>query len=218
MTDLRPNWDAVLREGALGAEQRALCLALGLVAAGRQNLLEGLFRSALGLGVTPESLREGVLMAHLFAGFPRAIESFHALRRACSDREPGDDREPGQAGDPRATRGRHLFQRIYGERTEPVLDLLGSFSPTFLEAVLEDAYGRILARPHLRGVVRELMAVCALTAGRLPRQLESHLEGARRLGADAGALREVMSLAAHCCDPEAHEEGAARLEQVLANN
>ncbi len=207
---------ALLAEaGCLGATQRALCLALALGAAGRCAQLEDLYRCALARGVALSDLREGALMVHLFAGFPVAIETFHALDRAAGRLPPSDPRADVPDGE-RAAQGRRLFDRIYQGSAESVLEILRSFAPTFERAVLEDAYGRILARPGLDARQRELMAVCALTATGLPRQLRSHLRGALSCGATAEEAREAIELARAVAPGPQADAAQAELRALLA--
>ncbi len=102
----------------------------------------------------------------------------HALRRT-ADRDNGE----------------RLFRQIYGDATDPVLQRLAAHAPTFREAVLEDAYGRILSRPGLAAADREWFAVAALTALDCPQQLKSHVRGALRLGvppSDLAALPHLL--------------------------
>ena len=69
---------------------------------------------------------------------------------------------------------------------------MGAFHPDLASWILEDGYGRVLARPGLPAGERELLAVAALAALGLDRQLESHVRGARRLGAAPSRIRAVL--------------------------
>ena len=60
---------------------------------------------------------------------------------------------------------------------------LRTFHPAYDQWILEDAYGRVLSRPGLTGLTRELCAVAALTVTGAPSQLRSHIMGAFHLGA-----------------------------------
>ncbi|MBI4879237.1 MAG: carboxymuconolactone decarboxylase family protein [Planctomycetes bacterium] len=217
--DSTPPQDDALAQlaeaGCLDATQRALCLALALGAAGRFAQLEDLCRSALARGVALSCLREAALMVHLFAGFPAAIETFHALERAAGRLPPPD---PGAdvPEEERGERGRELFARIYQGSADSVLEVLRSFAPAFAHAVLEDAYGRILARPGLDARQRELMAVCALTASGLPRQLRSHLRGALSCGATPDDVHEAIALARAVAPARRAAAAEAELRALLA--
>ena len=61
--------------------------------------------------------------------------------------------------------------------------------------VLEAAYGRVLARPGLDALTRELLAVTALLALDQVPQLVAHARGALHFGADREAVAEAMRCA-----------------------
>jgi 4-carboxymuconolactone decarboxylase len=150
--------------------------------------------------VSAERLLEAALMTHLFAGFPRAIEAFAVVEDAVLRAGVAWPTETGptDAANAAARRdaGTAAFVLIYGTHADRVRARLAQYSPTFEQAVLEDAYGRILARPGLETRTRELMSVCVLAALDLPRQLHSHLKGALASGATVDDIEEMVNLAA----------------------
>lgn len=177
-----------------------LAAALAAAATGRHEAQAATLTTCLSLGVSAELLVEGALMTHLFSGFPRAIEAFaiveDTVRRAGGvwpiASTPAGDATPTARRDA----GAAVFTLIYGAQADRVRARLAQFSPAFEHAVLEDAYGRILARPGLDTRTRELMSVCVLTALDLPRQLHSHLKGALAAGAKVDDIEEMVNLAA----------------------
>jgi alkylhydroperoxidase/carboxymuconolactone decarboxylase family protein YurZ len=62
----------------------------------------------------------------------------------------------------------------------------------FARAVLEQAYGRVLARDGLSAARREVLACAALTALGQDRQLASHARGAVRCGATPQEVEAVL--------------------------
>jgi len=142
------------------------------------------------------------------AGTFESAES--AISTPAADR-PGRPVAPVAPG---AQDGRAAFERIYRDQADDVRRRLRSFSPEFERAVIEDAYGRILSRPGLDARLGELMAVCALTALALPRQLKSHLLGARHCGATRDELLEVITLAGAVSDRRAVLEALSLLEEA----
>jgi alkylhydroperoxidase/carboxymuconolactone decarboxylase family protein YurZ len=210
---------------------------------GRVRVLQTHYEEAHRAGGTDKQLLEIALMAHLFGGFPRAIQGFRALQLATrtarpldgpgsshgrpieappvtgkaetrshpgrkSAREsPGDDTPSSEtvndrsSSEPTGTHrspfriaGERLFRKVYGDSAEAVLERLGSPSETFRDAVIEDAYGRILSRPELDASDREWFAVAALVALDCPQQLKSHVLGAMRLGVTRDDLGSLLRL------------------------
>jgi 4-carboxymuconolactone decarboxylase len=173
-----------------------LGLVLALVSIGRFNLLHFLLKSMLEKKLQPGAIREILLQSHLFAGFPRAINGLTLFAELVDELriDIATADESPEAGD-RRSRGRALFSRVYGNNAEAVLESLHSLHPDYDKWILEDAYGRVLARPHLAGKTRELCAVAALTACGVRKQLCSHILGAVNLGASpeevASSIRSV---------------------------
>lgn len=85
-----------------------------------------------------------------------------------------------------------LCKRIYGPTYPALMRRMSAFHPDLAAWILEDGYGRVLSRPGLPAKTRELLAVAALAALGLGRQLDSHLRGAKRLGASEAELRAML--------------------------
>ncbi len=143
-------------------------------------------RAALRAGATPARLDETLLQLVPFAGYARAINAFAAFQEILPH-VPRASRERGG----RRRRGEALCRRIYGPVYEKMIARMGAFHPDLAAWILEDGYGKVLSRPILSIRERELIVVAVLSALRLPLQLESHVRGARRVGATE---REVAAM------------------------
>jgi 4-carboxymuconolactone decarboxylase len=165
--------------------------ALGALAAagatGARDLVARSVALARSLGAEPHVLREVLLMLVPYAGFPRALAALHAARLA-----PATDDAEAAAGQ-RDALGRLAFEGVYGETAERVLAGLHALDPRLPAWTLEHAYGRVLARPGLPLLERELLAVSLLTGlGGLDDPLLGHMRGARRLGASAADVAAMV--------------------------
>jgi alkylhydroperoxidase/carboxymuconolactone decarboxylase family protein YurZ len=111
-----------------------------------------------------------------------------AAARSASERD--GDRDLWRA------RGERLCRRVYGPAYPRLRTRLRELSPALDEWAVVEGYGRTLSRPGLDAAARELCAVAALAALGVVRQLEAHVEGARRLGVDealvVGTAREAI--------------------------
>jgi alkylhydroperoxidase/carboxymuconolactone decarboxylase family protein YurZ len=93
-------------------------------------------------------------------------------------------------------------------------ELLG-LHPELPGAVLEDAYGRVLARRGLPPLERELLAVAMLAGLRASRQAAAHAIGARRLGASRAEVLAAVAFATPCIGPAAIEDLTRALDRRL---
>ena len=142
------------------------------------------------LGQRRSDLEETLLMCVLFCGFPRAITAWGHLAAAWPT-------EPSPAGgalpaEQQHAAGRALFSEIYGRNDAQVREMLRSHHQELHDFVLDAAYGRILTRPGLCALSRELVAVGILATEDQPRQFAGHARGARNLGATTAQLEEVL--------------------------
>jgi 4-carboxymuconolactone decarboxylase len=167
--------------------RQLLCGVAAAAATGRLEALGRRVAEAAREGVPAADLYEAALQVLLFAGYPRALNALEVLRATLGEGggEPPSEAEPP---DP-ARRGEEVFHRVYGDDADRVLERLRALHPDFARSVLRDAYGRVLGRPFLPLVERELMAVAMLAALDLPAQLRAHERGALRAGAAPEEVR-----------------------------
>lgn len=170
-----------------------LCLASAFAAIGPADWER--FRAAVlrarELGAGRAEVEEAVLQATLFFGFPRTVTAFETLQE-CWPAPQAPQRGALPAAD-HAGAGRALFDAIYDRNAPMVHSLLASFHPDFHDFVIESAYGRVLARPGLEPMVRELLAVAGLAALQQAPQLVAHARGALRFGATLDQVRDCLA-------------------------
>lgn len=129
-------------------------------------------------------------MLHVFAGFPRTIETFDHLSAEGGVGTPDPDE---LAEDPeRSALGPERFGVIYAAHTGAVQAHLVAHHPTLFDWVSGHVYGRVFGRQGLELVERELLAVAALASLGQERQLASHARGAIRCGAEPEQVKTVL--------------------------
>ena len=166
-------------------------------------------RRAAGPGEPDRSWRETLLQVHVFAGFPRAVEAYGVLTAAGGLGELAPDEVLGEAE--QHERGRELFERVYAADAARIRATLEAAHPDFARWIEGHAYGRILSRPGLAPVSRELLAVSALAALGQDRQLASHVRGSLRCGATRADSEAVLDSGADLIEPERLERARAVL-------
>ena len=137
-----------------------------------------------------DQLAEGLLQGVLFYGFPRSITAFEILRNEWPGPPPDAARTRTPAQE--VSDGRALFAAIYATNTAAVERMLADAHGELRDFVLEVAYGRILSRPQLPAVARELIAIGVLAALEQTPQMVGHGRGAIRLGAARTEVREAL--------------------------
>jgi len=159
-------------------------------ARGKGPALRRGIRAAVRAGVTLERLDEALLQLIPFTGYARAINAFAVLQELA----PHVPRPAGGRGPARRRRGEALCRRIYGPVYGKMIARMRGFHPDLADWILEDGYGKVLSRPILSIVERELLVVAVLGTLEVPAQLESHRRGAERVGAAPGQIRAMLRL------------------------
>jgi 4-carboxymuconolactone decarboxylase len=154
----------------------------------------------------------------LFDGYPCALEGLILLRSMKPAELPAAEKVElytYESVTDWRQRGEELCQRIYGSNYEKLLQNVASLSPNLREWMLYEGYGRVLARAALPIDLRELGIIAILTVKGLPRQLHSHLRGARRIGASRTELEQAIHLCAEYTAPTKIELALDILSQIL---
>ena len=140
--------------------------------------------------ISPEWVEELLLQTYLFAGFPRALNAMREWRRlephAAS---PGTERD-----DPAERRhdGEATCAVVYGNSYDRLRHNIRQLHPRLDDWMIEEGYGKVLSRPGLDLVRRELCIVAACAAAGQDRQLHSHLHGARNAGASIATIDATL--------------------------
>lgn len=192
-----------------------LCrVAAALVTEDEERLRDQLHR-ALDAGVSVIALREVVLTAYLFDGYPAALEGFRVLAGIVGPpyRTPADTTYTTDSIARWRSRGEQLCRTVYGPQFKKLTGYVAEIAPELADAMIVEGYGKVLARDGLDPRLRELAVVAILAAKNRPRQLLSHCLGALRLGATEGELREALDAA----DEYAPADNIARSEPILTD-
>jgi 4-carboxymuconolactone decarboxylase len=172
-------------------------------------------QNALSKAFSPAELVELILQSILFDGYPCALEGLILLKSILPEKFPTS--ELIEIYSPHNVqlwkdRGEDLCRQIYGKNYQPLVDNVTSLSPTLKEWMLREGYGRVLARPTLPIDLREMGIIAILTVKNLPRQLQSHLIGAIRVGVPRSELETVIEL----CYPYSSPDCTSTAQKILA--
>jgi 4-carboxymuconolactone decarboxylase len=168
---------------ALDDATRRLVRLAGVIGAGTEQQMRTALHDAVTLPLI--WVEEVILQSYLFAGFPRTLNAAREWRRVSGSTAPvldTDATEPGNAAAWRA-RGEETCAAVYGEMYPKLRVNINKLHPALDAWMVTDGYGKVLSRPGLDLVRRELciVAICALA--HQDRQLHSHFHGALNVGA-----------------------------------
>ncbi len=144
-------------------------------------------------GVNRAMLYEVVLQSYLFLGFPRMLIAAESLDKVL----PGKNTNPRtvMTGDRESNdwyeSGMKLYQRIYDRSSASLRDKVEAIAPEIFRWMIIEGYGKVLSRPGLDIVDREVSIIGFLMMENRDQQLHSHVRGAENVGASPELLRYV---------------------------
>lgn len=203
-------------EPALDEATAALVRLAGLVAAGDERQVREALADARRQ-VPHTWVEEVLLQSYLFAGFPRALNAVREWRRVSGAPAPAEDpdREHDRVEEWRQ-RGEATCGIVYGSQYALLRANIRALHPALDAWMIVDGYGKVLSRPGLDLVRRELCIVAACALSRQERQLRSHLRGALNAGASANQVAACLTTVRDLLDGETARRMRALLERVLA--
>ena len=142
-----------------------------------------------------DAVEEAILQAYLFVGFPAALTAARIWRRI-TGREAIDSDPlaiPVSLDDWEA-RGEVVCRAVYGSAYERLRANIAAIHPALDRWMLLEGYGKVLGRPGLDLMERELCIVGLLTAGTWEEQLHSHLRGALLAGAPVHWVNRALEI------------------------
>lgn len=188
----------------------ALVRVAAAVAARDEAVLEEAFASAR---IAPQDAVEEVLLqAHLFVGFPIALEALSRWREVCGRPAP-----PASAEEPAlwTERGPRVCEAVYAANYSKLRANVQAIHPDVDRWMVEGGYGRVIGRPGLDLATRELCIAALLVVWDAPRQLHSHMRGALNTGASPEELGEAVTLASSYATPAAAKRAADLLNRLI---
>jgi 4-carboxymuconolactone decarboxylase len=187
------GYGKVLSRGNLNLEERELCVIAALACRSHLPQLKWHIAAALNIGVAPEAIRETLVQALPYAGWPTTLNALGAMSEKFAER--GITAKPAPAAGlsrpELEERGRRNGGRIYADYAA-VENTVRGYDAELAGYLTENAYGQVYARPGLTLQQRELVAVAMLTAQQQLTQLAWHIEGALRVGCSAAEIKEVI--------------------------
>ena len=186
---------AVWNRPGLALPDRMKCTLAALGVWPRLRQLRRHIGAALDLGLSPETIREVLVQAGLYAGFSAAEETLALAAEVFAERGvpfPADP--PTDASLEQLTaRGRETMQAVHGERS--VQGYAAPDNPVtyaLYETAIQYGYGEIWFRPGLDRRSRALVAVAAFTALRMPEQAKRFGQAALNLGVSRTEVIEAV--------------------------
>lgn len=164
-------------------------------------------------GEDPIKVEEVILQSYLFLGYPIALNAF-GLWREISGRDPDE----GTADDWQGwvSRGEDVCKTVYGGQYQGLRRNVRHLQPDMERWMVVEGYGKVLGRPGLDLISRELCIAALLAVLGAPRQLYSHLRGALNAGAHPAQVEKALKVASGFQEQAREKESWEVWERVRA--
>lgn len=176
------------------APERILALYSAAIALADEPTLSATVACAKNHSLERSSLYEIVLQSYLFLGFPRMLIAAEHLDSLYKEEREGLPLTPvsGEEAAEWFERGVSLCQRVYDGNYDRLKNRVESIAPEIFRWMVFEGYGKVLSRPGLDIIERELAIVACLMIENRPAQLFSHIRGALNVGAEPSHVRRVI--------------------------
>ena len=196
---------------------RALAMFAASIATADDSAMSAALRLGQKYAISRESYYEVVLQSYLFLGFPRMLLAVDLLNRdlpsarQCNALAAGDDGECRKY----LLDGEALCREIYGSAFDPLRTRIESMAPEVFRWMVMEGYGKVMSRPGLGKVEREVCSLAFMLMEGYEQQLFSHLRGALNVGAS----EELISALIDDIGPAAGDgaEAARRILQRIGD-
>lgn len=159
----------------------------------------------------PLEVEEALLQSYLFLGYPAALNALDRWRSLGGVGGADDVRSERGDLDAWRARGEAVCRTVYGGQYERLRANVRRLHPDLETWMVVEGYGKVLARPGLSLVRRELciIAMLAVQGRGVHRQLYAHLRGALNAGASEGDVRATLDQALERVPPAARASAGA---------
>jgi 4-carboxymuconolactone decarboxylase len=186
----------------LDIETAELVRLAAVVTAGSEAQLREAMGNVVGK-VRPVWVEELLLQSYLFSGFPRTLNAIREWRKTAGEEAPrSDEGTHHELANQWRARGEATCAVVYGDMYESLRKNIRALHPALDSWMIVEGYGKVLSRPGLDLLRRELCIVAACAAAGQTRQLHSHLHGAVNAGASAGQVEGTLAAIAEFVGPE----------------
>lgn len=172
---------------------RLLAILSSALALCRPRLTRAILAYLRKRRIEKTAIYETILQSYLFLGFPRAIEGIITFEEVFFEigRPSGIRKQIDRNIRKWRSEGDALCRIVYGKNYDALRRRFTQVAPEFFEWMVMEGYGKVLSRPGMSRIERELAEVAALIVDRRERQLISHVLGSLNVGASIALVRKV---------------------------
>lgn len=174
--------------------ERAIAMYSAAVALCDDEILAGAIAAGSRFGLKDDDFYEIVLQSYLFLGFPRMLSAAENLSRVYPGKHDGLLTERISPEESRSwfEDGTKLCRKVYADKYDVLMNKVAMIGPEIFRWMIIEGYGKVLSRPALDIVSREMSIIAFLMMEDRAKQLQSHIMGALNVGASVELIKLVV--------------------------
>ncbi len=223
LTTIQEVW--AMEKNALSPRQQSIIAIAAFTANGELEKLEAALHEGLKNTVTVNEIKEVLVQAYAYAGFPRSLNGINTFMAVMEKRkasgitdEQGPEASPPPTNWNRDEYGANVRAKLAGMDSIPAPAGYQLFTPVIDTFLKEHLFADIFVRDTLDHQSRELATISMLAAmPGLEGQLRFHINAAMNMGLDKKQVQGFITVLAERLGRKEADAANAVLEQVLAD-
>jgi len=211
---------------SLDNQQKSIVSIAALTAAGNWVELKEELNKGLDAGLTILKIRECIVHAYAYCGFPRSIRGLQSFMEVLDEKKikgiqdsSGLDASPIKQSGSKYERGKKILSELTKAPQDRPLTAYAVFAPVIDTFLKEHLFADIFERNILSYAERELVTISVLSAiGKAEPMLRSHFAICLNVGLTPGQLNEYVEIIRSTLSDSAAENAMAVLNEVLGAN
>jgi len=204
MTAINMMAQSATSDGGLTLRQQSIVKIASCTGRGDLENLKPALAAGLAGGLTVNEIREVLIHAYAYCGFPRSLRALQTFIAVLDERKTqgiedtaGRDASPVEDNRTRYERGRDILAEISGVPADAPKAGYAEFAPVIERFLKEHLFADLFERDVLTYEERELATVSVIAAlgESVEPMLRSHMAICRNLGMTQGQLDRVLTIA-----------------------
>jgi len=207
----------------LTTQQQGLISIAAYTANGDLKNLTQALNTGLDAGLTINEIKEGIVHAYAYCGFPRSIRGLQTFMTVLTERKAigiqdkiGNDASPISNTGSKYERGKKVLGELSSAPQDGPLTGYGAFAPVMDTFLKEHLFADIFERAVLTYAQRELVTISVLSSiGGVEPMLRSHLSISLNVGFTPQQLKHFVNVIEPAVGKEKAEAAKSVLTEVL---
>jgi 4-carboxymuconolactone decarboxylase len=212
-------------EKLLSAKEQSILSIAALTASGDLTKLKPTLHKGLEEGLTVSEIKEVLVHAYAYCGFPRSIRGLQTFMEVLAERKAsgmndvaGNSASPINEKSGKYERGKKILEKLTKTTQPETLSGYSAFAPVIDTFLKEHLFADVFERDVLTYAERELVTIAVISAiGKAEPMLRSHLNICLNVGLTESQLQQFVRIIKSIVGKKKARSAQKTLAEVLKN-